>query len=237
MRRPDITVTKEVEMNFKIIARIKTDFTEKFGIPRQSGIAKTRAKIIFEPEYRIREALRGLDAYSHLWLIWEFSEAQRDGWSPTVRPPRLGGNKRMGVFATRAPYRPNPIGLSSVKLLSIEDTEREGTVLIVEGADLLDGTPIYDIKPYLAYTDSHPDAVCGFADEVRDYTVKVKFDLQLLEKIPEDKRDALITILENDPRPSYKEEGEREYGMKYAGFDVFFKVEDGELTVTKIDKI
>ena len=237
MRRPDITVTKEVEMNFKIIARIKTDFTEKFGIPRQSGIAKTRAKIIFEPEYRVREALRGLDAYSHLWLIWEFSEAQRDGWSPTVRPPRLGGNKRMGVFATRSPYRPNPIGLSSVKLLSIEDTEREGTVLIVEGADLLDGTPIYDIKPYLAYTDSHPDAVCGFADEVRDYTVKVNFDLQLLEKIPEDKRDALITILENDPRPSYKEEGEREYGMKYAGFDIFFKVKDGELTVTKIDKI
>lgn len=237
MRRPDITVTKEVEMNFKIIARIKTDFTEKFGIPRQSGIAKTRAKIIFEPEYRVREALRGLDAYSHLWLIWEFSEAQRDGWSPTVRPPRLGGNKRMGVFATRAPYRPNPIGLSSVKLLSIEESENDGTVLIVEGADLLDGTPIYDVKPYLAYTDAHPEALGGFADDVRDYSIKVNFDLHLLKQIPEDKRDALITILENDPRPSYKEEGEREYGMKYAGFDVFFTVNDGELTVTKIEKI
>ena len=222
-------------MDLKIIARIKTDFKEKFGIPRQSGIAKTRAKIVFEPEYRVREALRGLDGYSHLWLIWEFSEARREGWSPTVRPPRLGGNRRMGVFATRSPYRPNPIGLSSVKLLSVEDIEGEGTVLWVEGADLLDGTPIYDIKPYLAYTDAHPEARGGFADGVRDYAVKVNFDLHLLEKIPEDKRDALITILENDPRPSYKEEGEREYGMKYAGFDVFFKVNDGILTVTRIE--
>ena len=224
-------------MDFKIIARIKTDFKEKFGIPRQSGIAKTKAKIVFEPEYRVREALRGLDGYSHLWLLWEFSEAQRDGWSPTVRPPRLGGNKRMGVFATRSPYRPNPIGLSSVKLIEIEESENDGTVLIVEGADLLDGTPIYDVKPYLAYTDAHPDAIGGFADDVRDYSIKVNFDLHLLKQIPEDKRDALITILENDPRPSYKEEGEREYGMKYAGFDVFFTVNDGELTVTKIEKI
>ena len=221
-------------MDFKIIARIKTDFKEKFGIPRQSGIAKTKAKIVFEPEYRVREALRGLDGYSHLWLLWEFSEAQRDGWSPTVRPPRLGGNKRMGVFATRSPYRPNPIGLSSVKLIEIEESENDGTVLIVEGADLLDGTPIYDVKPYLAYTDAHPDAIGGFADDVRDYSIKVNFDLHLLKQIPEDKRDALITILENDPRPSYKEEGEREYGMKYAEFDIFFKVKDGELTVTRI---
>ena len=221
-------------MDFKIIARIKTDFKEKFGIPRQSGIAKTKAKIVFEPEYRVREALRGIDGYSHLWLLWEFSEAQRDGWSPTVRPPRLGGNKRMGVFATRSPYRPNPVGLSSVKLIEIEESENDGVVLIVEGADLLDGTPIYDIKPYLAYTDAHPDAIGGFADDVRDYSIKVNFDLHLLNQIPEDKRDALITILENDPRPSYKEEGEREYGMKYAGFDVFFKVKDGELTVTRI---
>ncbi|MBR2965401.1 MAG: tRNA (N6-threonylcarbamoyladenosine(37)-N6)-methyltransferase TrmO [Clostridia bacterium] len=223
-------------MDFKIIARIKTDFKEKFGIPRQSGIAKTKAKIVFEPEYRVREALRGIDGYSHLWLLWEFSEAQRDGWSPTVRPPRLGGNKRMGVFATRSPYRPNPIGLSSVKLIEIEESENDGTVLIVEGADLLDGTPIYDVKPYLAYTDSHPDAACGFADDVRDYSIKVNFDLHLLKQIPEDKRDALITILENDPRPSYKEEGEREYGMKYAGFDVFFTVNDGVLTVTRLEK-
>ena len=221
-------------MDFKIIARIKTEFKDKFGIPRQSGIAKTKAKIVFEPEYRVREALRGLDGYSHLWLLWEFSEAQRDGWSPTVRPPRLGGNKRMGVFATRSPYRPNPIGLSSVKLIEIEESENDGTVLIVEGADLLDGTPIYDVKPYLAYTDAHPDAIGGFADDVRDYSIKVNFDLHLLKQIPEDKRDALITILENDPRPSYKEEGEREYGMKYAEFDIFFKVKDGELTVTRI---
>ena len=224
-------------MDFKIIARIKTDFKEKFGIPRQSGIAKTKAKIVFEPEYRVREALRGIDGYSHLWLLWEFSEAQRDGWSPTVRPPRLGGNKRMGVFATRSPYRPNPVGLSSVKLIEIEESENDGVVLIVEGADLLDGTPIYDVKPYLAYTDSHPDAIGGFADDVRDYSIKVNFDLHLLKQIPEDKRDALITILENDPRPSYKEEGEREYGMKYAGYDVFFTVNGGELTVTKIEKI
>jgi len=222
-------------MELKIIARIRTDFEEKFGIPRQSGIAKNVGRIVFEPEYRVREALRGLDGYSHLWLLWEFSEAQREGWSPTVRPPRLGGNRRMGVFATRSPYRPNPIGLSSVRLLGIEESEGEGVVLTVEGADLLDGTPIYDIKPYLAYTDSHPDAIGGFADGVRDYALNVNFDLHLLDKIPEDKRDALITVLENDPRPSYKGDGEHEYGMRYAGFDVYFKVERGALTVTRIE--
>ena len=221
-------------MELKVIARIHTDFEEKFGIPRQSGIAKTVGRIVFEPEYRVKEALRGLDGYSHLWLLWEFSEAVREEWSPTVRPPRLGGNRRMGVFATRSPYRPNPIGLSSVRLIGIEESASEGVVLTVEGADLLDGTPIYDIKPYLAYTDSHPDAVGGFADEVRDYRINVNFNLDLLEKIPEDKCDGLITILENDPRPSYKEDGDHEYGMKYAGFDVFFKVKDGTLTVTRI---
>lgn len=223
-------------MEIKVIARIRTDFKEKFGIPRQSGIARTLGRIVFEPEYRVREALRGIEGYSHLWLLWEFSEAQREGWSPTVRPPRLGGNKRMGVFATRSPYRPNPIGLSSVRLIGIEETASDGIVLTVEGADLLDGTPIYDIKPYLAFTDSHPDAVGGFADGVRDYALKVNFSLHLLEKIPEDKRDSLITILENDPRPAYKDGGEHEYGMKYAGLDVFFKVEDGTLTVTRIEK-
>ena len=222
-------------MELKIIARIRTDFKEKFGIPRQSGIAKTVGKIVFEPEYRVREALRGIEGYSHIWLLWEFSEARREGWSPTVRPPRLGGNRRMGVFATRSPYRPNAIGLSSVRLVGVEDTD-DGLVLMVEGADLLDGTPIYDIKPYLAFTDSHPDAIGGFADGVRDYGLKVNFSLHLLEKIPENKRDSLITILENDPRPSYKEDGEREYGMKYAGLDVFFKVEDGEVTVTRVEK-
>ena len=222
-------------MELKIIARIRTDFKEKFGIPRQSGIAKTVGKIVFEPEYRVREALRGIEGYSHIWLLWEFSEARREGWSPTVRPPRLGGNRRMGVFATRSPYRPNAIGLSSVRLVGVEDTD-DGLVLVVEGADLLDGTPIYDIKPYLAFTDSHPDAIGGFADGVRDYALKVNFSLHLLEQVQKDKRDALITILENDPRPSYKEDGEREYGMRYADLDVFFKVENGELTVTRIEK-
>ena len=222
-------------MELKIIAKISTDFKEKFGIPRQSGIAKTVGKIVFEPEYRVREALRGLEGYSHLWLLWEFSEARRDGWSPTVRPPRLGGNKRMGVFATRSPFRPNSIGLSSVRLLSVEDTAETGLVLIVEGADLLDGTPIYDIKPYLPFTDSHPDAIGGFADEVREYGLKVNFSLQLLDKIPENKREALITILENDPRPSYKDDGDHEYGMVYSDLDIFFKVEDGTLTVTRIE--
>ena len=222
-------------MELKIIARISTDFKEKFGIPRQSGIAKTVGKIVFEPEYRVREALRGIDGYSHLWLLWEFSEARRDGWSPTVRPPRLGGNKRMGVFATRSPYRPNSIGLSSVRLLSVEESADEGLVLIVEGADLLDGTPIYDVKPYLPFTDSHPDAIGGFADEVREYSLKVNFSLQLLDKIPENKREALTTILENDPRPSYKDDGDHEYGMVYSDLDIFFKVEDGTLTVTRIE--
>lgn len=223
-------------MELKVIARIKTDFKEKFGIPRQSGIAKTTAKIIFEPKYRVKEALRGIEGYSHIWLLWEFSEALREDWSPTVRPPRLGGNTRMGVFATRSPYRPNAIGLSSVRLVSVEETESYGSVLTVEGADLLDGTPIYDIKPYLAFTDSHPDAIGGFADGVRDYALKVNFDLHLLEQIPEEKREGLITILENDPRPSYKEDGEREYGMKYCDLDIFFKVADGTLTVTRIEK-
>ena len=222
-------------MELKVIAKISTDFKEKFGIPRQSGIAKTVGKIVFEPEYRVREALRGIDGYSHLWLLWEFSEARRDGWSPTVRPPRLGGNKRMGVFATRSPYRPNSIGLSSVRLLSVEETAEDGLVLLVEGADLLDGTPIYDIKPYLPFTDSHPDAIGGFADEVREYALKVNFSLQLLDKIPESKREALITILENDPRPSYKDDGDHEYGMVYSDLDIFFKVEDGTLTVTRIE--
>ena len=222
-------------MELKVIAKISTDFKEKFGIPRQSGIAKTVGKIVFEPEYRVREALRGIDGYSHLWLLWEFSKARRDGWSPTVRPPRLGGNKRMGVFATRSPYRPNSIGLSSVRLLSVEESADDGLVLLVEGADLLDGTPIYDIKPYLPFTDSHPDAIGGFADDVREYGLKVNFSLQLLEKVPEIKREALITILENDPRPSYKDDGDHEYGMVYSDLDIFFKVEDGTLTVTRIE--
>ena len=192
----------------KIIARIYNDFKEKFGIPRQSGILSDfKSKIVFEPEYRVKEALRGIDGYSHLWLIWEFSEAKRKEFSPTVRPPRLGGNKRMGVFATRSPFRPNPIGLSSVKLIEIKDTANEGTVLLVTGADLLDGTPIYDIKPYLAFTDSHPDAVSGFAEEVKDYSLDVDFPTSLLNLISAEKRESLSRLLADDPRPSYIEDG------------------------------
>ncbi len=220
----------------KIIARIHTDFKEKFGIPRQSGIAEElEARIVFEPEYRVREAIRGIDDFSHLWLIWQFSEAIREDWSPTVRPPRLGGNRRMGVFATRAPYRPNPIGLSSVRLLRVEHSEREGDVLIVSGADLLDGTPIYDIKPYLAYTDSHQDAVGGFADPVRDYSLNVEFCKELLSKIPVLKQNALIKILEHDPRPSYQDDSDREYGFKFSDYEIFFKVAFGTLTVTRVE--
>ncbi len=219
----------------KIIARIHTDFKEKFGIPRQSCILDSlTAKIVFEPEYRVDDALRGIDGYSHLWLIWQFSEAQRDSWSPTVRPPRLGGNRRMGIFATRSPYRPNPIGLSSVRLLSVEKSEKHGTVLIVSGADMLDGTPIYDIKPYLAYTDSHPDAVCGFSDAVRDYALNVEISDELLSRVPKDKREPLKKLLAQDPRPSYQEDAKREYGMSFADIEVYFKVEGGTLTVTDV---
>lgn len=221
----------------EIIARIYTDFKEKFGIPRQSGIAKELVgRIVFEPKYRVPEALRGIDGYSHLWLIWQFSEAQRNGWSPTVRPPRLGGNKRMGVFATRSPFRPNPIGLSSVQLLGIEHSDTDGDILIVGGADILNGTPIYDIKPYLAYTDSHPDAVCGFSDPVREYSLKVEVSDKALSLVEEDKRTSLLEILRQDPRPSYQEDTEREYGFKFADLEVFFKVNGDTLTVTDIKK-
>ena len=222
-------------MELKIIARIYTDFKEKFGIPRQSGIAETIGKIVFEPDYRCSESLRGILGYSHLWLIWEFSEAQRGTWSPTVRPPRLGGNKRVGVFATRSPFRPNPIGLSSVRLLSVEKHAELGEILIVSGADILDGTPIYDIKPYLAYTDSHPNAKGGFSDEVLDYKIEVVFDEGVLSRIPQEDRAALIKILEHDPRPAYKKDSEaREYGMKYSSYEVFFVVKDGVLYVTQV---
>ena len=219
----------------KIIARIYTDFKEKFGIPRQSGLADGLVgRIVFEEEYRRPEALRGIEGYSHLWLIWNFSESERDTWSPTVRPPRLGGNRRVGVFATRSPFRPNPIGLSSVRLLGVEDTAREGKVLLVSGADLLDGTPIYDIKPYLAFTDSHPDAVCGFADGVRDYKLTVDFPEELSERIEKEKLQGLITLLENDPRPSYQDDPERIYGMLFSDREIKFRVESDRLIVTDI---
>ena len=217
----------------KVIARIRTDFPTKFGIPRQSGLVDTEAVIVFEPEYRREEALRGIEDFSHLWLIWEFSEAKRDTWSPTVRPPRLGGHRRMGVFATRSPFRPNPVGLSSVRLLAVEKTD-EGHVLRVSGADLLDGTPIYDIKPYLPFTDSHLDAGGGFAAEKFGYSLQVVFPDELLEKIPKDKRDALLEILSEDPRPSYIEDGDREYGFPFGGVEIKFTVRDGILSVHEV---
>ena len=219
----------------KIVAKIHNDFKEKFGIPRQSGIAdELSSRIVFEPEYRNPDALRGIDGFSHLWLIWQFSESIRDDWSPTVRPPRLGGNTRVGVFATRSPFRPNPIGLSSVRLIGIEHTESEGDVLIVGGADLLDGTPIYDIKPYVAYSDCHTDAVSGFADPVKNYALKVVFCKELLSKIEISKQNSLIKILQQDPRPSYQNDPEREYGMRFASYEIFFKVHSDTLTVTRV---
>lgn len=222
-------------MEMKIIAKIYTDFKEKFGIPRQSGIAAdTVGKIVFEKEFRNPDALRGIEGYSHLWLIWHFSEAEREGWSPTVRPPRLGGNKKVGVFATRSPFRPNPIGLSSVKLKEVIHDEKLGDVLIVEGADILDGTPIYDIKPYLKYTDSHPDAIGGFADGALEYKLSVNFPDEFKSRIAKSDIGAIITLLENDPRPAYKDDSEREYGMKYAKYEIFFKVVENELTVTGV---
>ena len=223
-------------MELKVIAHIQNDFTAKFGIPRQSGLVKeTRAKIVFTPEYRNADALRGLAGYSHLWLIWEFSEAKQEGWSPTVRPPRLGGNKRMGVFATRSPYRPNALGLSSVKIESIELSTPEGPVIVVSGADLLNDTPIFDIKPYLPYTDSHPDALGGFAYGPGEGAVKVDCPEPLLEVIPAEKREALLALLAQDPRPGYMEDPNRVYGMEYAGLNVKFTVANGTLYVKEIN--
>lgn len=218
-----------------IIARIRSDFATKFGIPRQSGVVESlTARVVFEPEYRVSEALRGLEDFSHLWLIWEFSEAKREGWRPTVRPPRLGGNERMGVFATRSPFRPNPIGLSCVRLLGIERTAQEGDVLLVAGADLMDGTPIYDIKPYIPYADAHPDASAGFTARPWKERLTVRCDEALLRVLPEGKRQALLDVLAEDPRPSYQEDGERVYGFAFAGCEVRFSVSGGVLTVREI---
>ena len=223
--------------NMKIIAHIHSDFPTKFGIPRQSGLAETEAVIVFEPEYRKDEALRGLEEFSHLWLIWKFSAAQRDTWSPTVRPPRLGGNKRVGVFATRSPFRPNPIGLSSVRLVAVEKTPKLGTVLRVAGADLMDGTPIYDIKPYLAYTDSHPEAAGSFADERKDYRLEGSFPPELLARVPLDKQEALFSVLAGDPRPQYIDDPERLFGFPFAGMEVRFTVENGTLFVKEVESV
>lgn len=221
----------------KIIARIHTDFPEKFGIPRQSGlIDELEGVIVFEPEYRNDASLKGLDGFSHIWLIWQFSKAVREDFQPTVRPPRLGGNTRMGVFATRSPFRPNSIGLSAVRLIAIEKTEDFGTVLRVGGADLMDGTPIFDIKPYLPFVDCREDATGGFADEVKDYALQVDFPENLLKILPKNKRNAAVAVLSNDPRPSYQND-DREYGLSFAGFNITFTVSGGVLTVLAVEKM
>ena len=215
-----------------IIARIKTDFPTKFGIPRQSGLVQSvKGRIVFEKEYRNLEALRGLEGYSHLWIIWKFSEAETDDWSPTVRPPRLGGNKRMGVFATRSPFRPNPIGLSSVKIERIIEKSGEGPQIEVSGADMLDGTPIYDIKPYIAYTDSHPEALGGFSTDVFENKLKVEFGEGIEDSLPKEILEPLKEILESDPRPSYQNDPERIYSFEFANYHIEFKVNDDELNV------
>ena len=220
------------EIPMKVIAHIETDFSEKFGIPRQSGIAEYAVgKIVFESEYRNPDALRGLEGYSHIWIIWQFSEAVRDNWSPTVRPPRLGGNKRMGVFATRSPFRPNAIGLSCVK---IEKIDIENVEIYFSGVDMLSGTPIFDIKPYLPFADSHPDAAGGFADAHKDYSLEVLCRDDLLLKMPERQRRALLEILSEDPRPSYQDDAERVYGMTFSDFEIKFTVNGRVLTVLEI---
>ena len=227
-----------MDVTIQVIARMKSDFPTKFGIPRQSGLVEElRSTIIFEPAFRNPDALRGIEGYSHLWLIWQFSEAVRSEWSPTVRPPRLGGNTRMGVFATRSPFRPNSLGLSSVKLLGVEQTEEFGTVLHVGGADLMDGTPIFDIKPYIPYGDCHPDAIGGFTDTAGDFLLNVEFPPALLQKLPEDKREAAIGVLSHDPRPSYQRKPDRFYGIAFAGFDIRFIVKDDVLTVQSVDSL
>ena len=221
----------------KIIAHIRSDFPTKFGIPRQSGLVEDlTAQIVFTPEYRVPEAVRGLEDFSHIWLIWQFSKAVREDWSPTVRPPRLGGNTRMGVFATRSPFRPNPIGLSSVRLKGIVQHPTLGPVLHVAGADLMDGTPIFDIKPYLPYTDAHPQASSGFTADYEGYHLTVRFPEDLLEKVPPEKQAALRGVLAQDPRPSYQEDPTRVYGMAFGGLEVKFSVQDGVLTVLSVEK-
>ena len=221
----------------KIIAHIHTDFPSKFGIPRQSGLVEAlKGTIVFEPEFRNPQAVYGLDEFSHIWLLWKFSKSEKDHWSATVKPPRLGGKKRMGVFATRSPYRPNDIGLSSVKLEKIVFDDKLGPILHVAGADLMDGTPIYDIKPYIAYADCHPDATEGFAGAVKDKKLQVEFPKQLLEKYPEEKRAAILGVLEQDPRPAYDTDETRVYGVEFAGYDVRFTVEGQVLKVKELVK-
>lgn len=226
------------EVQMKIIARVRSDFPSKFGIPRQSGLAnELKSRIIFEPEYRVREAFRGIEDYSHIWILWQFSEAVRKEWSPTVRPPKLGGNTRVGVFATRSPFRPNSIALSSVKLDRVEFTGKEGPVLHISGADIMDNSPVFDIKPYLAYTDSHPDALSGFAPAPEERLLDVYISDALLAKVPHELQNGLIDVLKQDPRPAYRKESDRVFGFCFAGFEISFTVENNTLMVKNIDTI
>ena len=226
----------------QIIARVRNDFPTKFGLPRQSGLVQAvESRVVFEPEYRVPEALRGIEDFSHLWLVWGFHEAKRaggneGGWQPTVRPPRLGGNMRLGVFATRSPFRPNPIGLSCVKLVRVEDDPREGRVLVISGADMMDGTPVYDVKPYLPYADCHPEATGGFTDQTQKRQVSVEIPSEWLAVIPKDKLEALRGVLQQDPRPAYHHDPERVYGFGFAGMEIRFRVQEGVLTVCEVTK-
>ena len=223
-------------MEIRQIGHMVSDFSEKFGIPRQSGLVEElESLVVFEPEWRDENALRGIEGFSHVWLIWEFSQARREGWSPTVRPPRLGGNQRMGVFATRSPFRPNPLGLSCVRLLGVEKHPGYGTVLRVGGADLLDGTPIYDVKPYLPQADCHPEALGGFAESTPWHGLEVEIPPALLAKAPADKRRALLAVLAQDPRPSYQADPTRVYGMSFASLQIKFQVQDGILKVVDVE--
>lgn len=225
----------DMDKPLRVIARVRNDFPTKFGLPRQSGLAESlRSLIVFEKAFRVPEALRGLEAFSHIWLIWGFHQARRDAWSPTVRPPKLGGNTRMGVFATRSPFRPNALGLSCVRLEKIVDLGAAGRALLVSGADMMDGTPVYDVKPYLPYADCRPEAVGGFADAHVSDAVPVDFPAALLARVPEDRRAALLEALRQDPRPAYQADDTRVYGMPYAGLDIRFCVQDGVLRVCDV---
>lgn len=221
----------------EVIARVHSDFPTKFGIPRQSGLVpELRAQVRFAPGYRSEQYCRGLEAFSHIWLIWGFSGAAREGVSPTVRPPKLGGNRRVGVFATRSPFRPNGLGLSSVRLERVEMDGPDGPVLHILGADMMDGTPVYDIKPYLAYADCHPEASGGFAEQTGFGPLAVEMDGMWRAMVPEEKMDALLGVLANDPRPSYQDDPERWYGMAFAGLEVKFTVRDGVLSVRRVER-
>lgn len=227
---------EEQNLSLQVIARVHTDFPTKFGVPRQSGLSDAQGMIVFEPKFRQPDALRGIEEYTHLWLLWGFSEVKQEPgtWKATVRPPRLGGNERVGVFACRSPYRPNPIGLSCVKMEQIVVDDERGICLLVSGVDMMEGTPIYDIKPYLPYVDAHPEAGGGFAHEKRDYKLEVKIPDEGINQIPEEKRKTLIQILSQDPRPSYQNDPKRVYGMEFAGFEVKFRVEETVLYIINI---